>query len=167
MGLDPEGISMRKVLLISAAGVLAGQAEDDKAGRYTMMPTDGGFIRLDTQTGVTSICAKKGDAWACEAMPDAQQSMRDQITKLENENKSLKEENRQIEDTFGLGDPKKPEDGSSPPMSPDAGPPAPKAKIPTEQDVDRMFDYIEGMVKKFRERIDKMQKDDKKETTPL
>ncbi len=151
----------------SAIAVATSVAAEDKPGRYTMMPTDGGFVRLDTQTGITSFCTRKDADWACQAMPDAQQAMRDQIAKLETENKNLKEENKKIEETFGLGEPKLPETGEAPPpMSPDTGPPAPKAGVPTEKDVDRMFDYIEGMVKKFKERIDRIQKEEKP-TTPL
>ena len=33
---------------------------------------------------------------------------------------------------------------------------APKARIPSEQDVDRMFDYLEGMVRKSKERIERL-----------
>jgi hypothetical protein len=133
------------------------QAED-ASGRYTMMPAEGGFIRLDTKTGLTSICARKGSEWACDAMPDAQQKMRDEMTRLETENQRLKGEIDQMERTLGLKpDPSTPD--ANAPMSPDAPPPAPKSQIPSEQDVDRMFDYIEGMVKKFKERIERMEKD--------
>jgi hypothetical protein len=172
-----EAFAMRRPTVLwltasaaAAAAMATAATAEDTAGRYTMMPTDGGFVRLDTQTGVTSFCTRKEAAWACEAMPDAQQAMRDQMAKLEAENKDLKEENKKIEETFGLGDPKKPAPGDTepPPMSPDAGPPAPKAGVPTEKDVDRMFDYIEGMVKKFKDRLERMQKEEKdKQTTPL
>lgn len=123
-----------------------------------MMPVEGGYVRLDTRTGIASICSKRGEAWACEAMPDAQQEMRDVISRLEGENAKLKDELKQMEDTFGLSAPK-PGGPDGGPLSPDAGPPAPKAQIPSEKDVDRMFDYIEGMVRKFKERIERLDKE--------
>ena len=93
--------------------------------------------------------------------------MRDQIAKLEAENKDLKEEKQKMEESAGLG-------GSQPPAidgAPGAAgsePPAPKSTLPDEKDVDRMFDYVEGMMKKFKERIEKMQKEEKeKQGTPL
>ncbi len=130
-------------------------AEPERPGRYTMMPAEGGFIRLDTATGLTSLCTRKDGAWVCEPMADSQTSMRDELARLEAENKRLKDELRQMEETFGLSTPSP--DGGTP--NADAGPPAPKSRVPTEQDVDRLFDYIEGMVRKFRERIERMEKE--------
>lgn len=137
---------------------------EERTGRYTMMPTDGGFVRLDTETGVTSFCKQDNGLWGCEAMPDSQQKLRDDVARLEAENKALKGEMKQMEDALGLSPSGRPgPSGAAPdagqPMSPDAGPPAPKVQIPTEQDVDRMFDYIEGMVRKFKDRIERMEKD--------
>ena len=151
---------LRIAVLACAAALQTGpsHAADPPKGRYTMLPTEGGFVRLDTETGVTSICARRGDDWACEAMPDGQQALRDQIAKLEAENKRLQDEMRLMEETIGIA-PRPGEPGAAGPMSPDAGPPAPKPTIPTEKDVDRMFDYIEGMVRKFKERIERMEKD--------
>lgn len=36
-------------------------------------------------------------------------------------------------------------------------PPKPKFTLPTEQDVDRAFDYLEAMAKKIHERLDRLQ----------
>ncbi|WP_051231145.1 hypothetical protein [Kaistia adipata] len=46
-----------------------------RAGRYTMVPAEGGFVRLDTETGAVSHC-RRGDAvsggvWQCAAIPEA------------------------------------------------------------------------------------------------
>ena len=141
-----------------SAAALAGAGATDGAGRYTMMPAEGGFIRLDTVTGIMSMCARRNEAWSCEPMPDSQTAMRDELSKLEAQNKKLSEELRQMEETFGLRSPAPgPQEGGA--GAPDAGPPAPKAQIPSEKDVDQLFDYIEGMVRKFRERIERMEKE--------
>lgn len=138
----------------------AGKA-DEQAGRYAMMPTEGGFIRLDTATGVAEFCSGSGGTWSCNAMPDGQQKLRDELARLEAENKSLKDEIRHMEEMLGLTDKEEGAPSSKPgePMSPESGPPAPKSKVPTEEDVDRMFDYIEGMVRKFKERIERLDKE--------
>lgn len=43
-------------------------------GRYTMVPAEGGFVRLDTQTGTVSHCrrgdATAGSVWTCAAIPE-------------------------------------------------------------------------------------------------
>ncbi|MFV0369734.1 MAG: hypothetical protein ACK5KM_14875, partial [Hyphomicrobiaceae bacterium] len=54
----------------------------------------------------------------------------------------------------------------------DAAPPQPSGKgfnVPTEKDLDQAFDYFEGMLKKFRERLKKFEEDENKDknTVPL
>lgn len=123
-------------------------AEDARPGRYTMTPAEGGFIRLDTETGALALCAKKSEAWACEPMPDAQQSQAREVERLQAENKALKDEIRRMEDVMGLGEPK-------PGQPPVAGGERPKGglELPSEKDVDKAFDYVQRMLKKFQERM--------------
>jgi hypothetical protein len=45
-----------------------------RPGRYTMVPAEGGFVRLDTETGAVSHC-RRGDAvsggvWQCASIPE-------------------------------------------------------------------------------------------------
>lgn len=149
------------VLTIAASPVLAA---DDEAGRYSMSPADGGFVRLDRQSGAMTFCtegdvAKPDSSWNCTPMGDAQQSINDEIKRLEAENKSLKTDKQHLEEMLGMADPSKP--GST---NPDAGPnTAPPLKIPSEQDVDKAFDYFEGMMKKFRDRMKKLEETPDKE----
>ncbi len=127
----------------------AGLAADDvRPGRFTMTPADGGFLRMDTETGALALCAKKGDQWACDPMPDTQQSQSRELERLQAENKALKEEIRRMEDVMGLGDPK-------PGQPPIAGGERPKGgiELPSEKDVDKAFDYVQRMLKKFQERM--------------
>ncbi|SHG63226.1 hypothetical protein SAMN02745157_4569 [Kaistia soli DSM 19436] len=46
-----------------------------RIGRYTMVPADGGFVRLDTETGTVSHCRRESEAidspWRCAAIPEA------------------------------------------------------------------------------------------------
>jgi hypothetical protein len=129
-------------------------------GRYTMLPlNEDRFVRLDTITGVTSICRPEDQDLMCVSATDDQHVLRDKIARLEAENKHLKNEMRLMEETLGLTPPS----ADGPPMSPDTGPPAPKSQIPSEKDVDRLFDYIEGMVRKFKERVERL---DKPPTSP-
>ena len=49
-------------------------ADEAGVGRYTMVPAEGGFVRLDTQTGTVSHCrrgdAAAGSVWTCAAIPE-------------------------------------------------------------------------------------------------
>jgi hypothetical protein len=132
----------------AAPRVLA--ASDDDTGRYSMSPADGGFVRLDRKSGAMTFCTKTESAWNCSPMGDAQQSTNAEIERLQAENKDLKTGKRNLEDMLGMADPDKP-------RAPETGSTAPPMKVPSEQDVDQAFDYIEGMVKKFRERMKKLE----------
>jgi hypothetical protein len=139
------------VLLVGAA-VAAGPAlsGDDKPGRYTMTPTDGGVLKLDTVTGAVSLCTKTADDWACKPTKDGEQVMRREIDGLKSEIDVLKDQLTKMEEIAGIGDPNK--DGPRPQS---------KAELPTEKDVDQAFDYFERMVKKLRERLNKIERDGK------
>ena len=85
-------------------------AAQDRPGRYAMSPVEGGFARLDTETGQMSICRDQKDAggvqsWACQPMADPGGGD-DRARKLEAENKELRAEIRRMEDQLGLNGPK-------------------------------------------------------------
>lgn len=37
-------------------------------GRFQLAPAEGGFIRLDTETGETAFCQAEDDGWICEGL---------------------------------------------------------------------------------------------------
>jgi len=55
------------------------------------------------------------------------------------------------------------------PELPDETGPTTKFELPSEKDVDRAFDYLEGMLSKLRERMEKLEKQHhgRGEGTPL
>ena len=149
-----------------AVAVAAENPSQNQSGRFTMSPAgDGAFIRLDTQTGVMALCKQDRSDWTCRAMPDATNKMNDEIASLKAENKQLKDEIQQMEETFGLNGPPAPGAGSggAPAITP------PGFKLPSEQDVDKALDYVERMIKKFRDRFRKLEQAERPEpeTTPL
>lgn len=156
--------------IIAAAVAVAGlglsnvtACAEDASGRYTMTPTDGGgFIRLDTQTGAMSICSGKEGEWACRAMPDDQKKLQETIDRLAEENRELKAENRRLEDVMGLN-PDKRAEGTNPSEPGPQGSPKEGFKLPSEKDLDQAFDYFEGMLKKFRDRLKKLEEEDKRD----
>lgn len=134
------------------AGATASIAETtrttaDPKGRYSMSPVDGGFLRLDTETGAVALCIKKDTAWACEPVKDGSGSP----AELEAENKALKDRVKALEDSKA---PHPPVTGNEYPTEPPGGS---VSQLPTEEEVDKAFDYIEGMYKKLRDRIKKFE----------
>ena len=138
------------VVSLVALSLLAGPclAAEEGGGRYTMTPmtpTDNGVVRLDTQTGVMALCTGSDGHWSCQDMNDSQRTLTSEIDKLRAENKSLKEQVEQMEQTLGLAE-----------GGPDAPKPPGKFTLPTEEDVDTAFDYLERMLKKLQGRMEKL-----------
>jgi hypothetical protein len=131
-------------------------AAEESGGRYSMSPTEGGVVRLDTQTGAMALCSRKDDRWACEDMNDSQRALMSEIDKLKAENKSLKDQVDHLEETLGLGN-----------NSDDEPKPGTKLTLPSEEDVDKAFDYFETMLKKLRERMQRLEEEHGKEGKAL
>ena len=136
-------IAARALLLAAAGASLTVCAAADPAvetkGRYTMTPVEGGFMRLDTETGAVSLCTRKADAWSCEPVTDKSTS-NDDKARLEAENKDLKDRIKALEGSNAATEP-----------------PGSVSKLPTEKEVDEALDYVERMYKKFRDRIQKLE----------
>lgn len=177
MTIHPSKRRFTTAVLVTAAlwnaGAMApkaaGAATEAVAGRYTMKETEDGFIRLDTQTGAMSLCKKQNDDFACQLIPESQDRIQAKLEDLARENKQLRAEIERLEKHFGIGPDS--DTGSAPGQEQnDLAPPAGQGRlqIPSEKDVDQLFDYVEGMLKKFRERIERLEKHSEgKEETPL
>lgn len=141
------------LIVLSAASAYA----EDTPGRFSMSPTEGGFVRLDRETGDMAFCKRAADGgWACEAMADSQQAMRREMDRLRDENEALRQGGRSASRNPPSGEP-------------DLEPPPGESKIPipTEQDVDKLFDYVEGMAKKLKERFKRLEEQNSDKGTPL
>jgi hypothetical protein len=94
--------------------------------------------------------------------------LKKRVEELEGEKRALEAEKRLREGPSHdgpLGGPvAKAPDPANPPAG-DTVPPAPPGDlpVPNERDVDKLFDYVEGMVKKFKERIDRLEREAKKQ----
>jgi hypothetical protein len=143
-------------MAIGLASATYAAAQDSAAGRYTMHKTEDGFVRLDTQTGAVSLCRKEANAWSCRDIADATPPQTEDnggtesndVTQLRRENRALREEITRLEELLGLRDPP-------------AGEPQKRHgfKLPTEKDVDQAFDYFESMLRKFQERLKRLEKE--------
>lgn len=144
MSKDLRSLVRGAVCALTAISASSALAADEPAGRYSMSPAEGGgVIRLDRETGAMSLCTGKEGEWTCKP----------------------------IHEKAPTSAPTPQADATPPDQAPnDAAPPAPPGdlKMPTERDVDQLFDYVEGMVKKFKERIERLEEEAKKEpATPL
>lgn len=55
-----------------------------------MSPTQGGFLRLDRETGAVSFCAVENGLSLCRVGADERAALEDEIAKLRRENAELK-----------------------------------------------------------------------------
>ena len=150
-------LALTGALALAFGAAIAGpaSASEEKSGRYTMTPADGGVLKLDTVTGAVSLCTRAGDDWSCKLTKDGEVALRKEIDGLKAEIEVLKDQLTKTEEIAGLGDPDKQGNHSSG-----------KTQLPTEKDVDQAFDYFERMVKKLRERLNKIE-GEHKPGTPL
>ena len=117
-------------------------------GRYSMAPAEGGgFIRLDTATGEMTLCRRRDGGWRCEPIGDAARDM-------QKENERLREENEDLRAEDGRRGPPGERRGHDD-LLPEDGRPGGQRQfnLPSEQDVDQAFNYIERMLRKFKDRL--------------
>ncbi|MDB5515429.1 MAG: hypothetical protein JWQ17_2187 [Tardiphaga sp.] len=151
-----------------AIGCLAGSAAvaqsmpDTENGRYALSPVANGMLRLDTRTGVTSICSDKGTGWACYAMPDERAAFDQEIGRLQKDNEALKAQLAQREPTV-TGKIDEPLPKTDPLKKPDPKVAEGERKIeiplPSDRDMDRMMAFVEQAWRRLVEMANRMQKD--------
>jgi hypothetical protein len=134
------------LLAFAFASAAAADTADNSVGRFTMSPVDGGFLRLDKQTGSVAMCARTGTTWGCTPVEDHTPAAAEmELSKLEQENKDLKDRIKALEETLE----------TKPPLN---GPPGGKVQLPTDQEVDQALDYLERVYKKVRDRMKDLDK---------
>jgi hypothetical protein len=135
------------LIALALASTAVADTLDNSSGRFTMAPVEGGFLRLDKQTGAVAMCSATGTAWACAPVEDRTNAAAapNDLSRLEQENRDLKDRLKALEDNAE----------AKPPFD---GPPGGKAQLPTEEEVDQALDYLERVYKKVRERIKDLDK---------
>lgn len=116
------------------------------AGRFTMTPVEGGFLRLDSVTGAVSLCARKAGALSCDAVPDDRKAMQSTLDRLTLENQDLRRE---------LAELQKMVDKSLDGPAGEAQKPKPRLELPSEEDIDKALSTVDRLLEKFRRLIEK------------
>jgi hypothetical protein len=163
----PNALRSGRSLLLSSFAIVAAlpawAAGEDTPGRYTMSPAEGGIIRLDRETGAMSFCTGAEGNWSCKDMAETESALKQRVEQLEAEKRAHDAE-KELRGAPQPGPSAAAPDAAAP-LPGEAAPPPPPGDlpIPNERDVDKLFDYVEGMVKKFKERIDRLEREAKKE----
>ena len=155
-----QSFTLLAVLVTAGAAVAQTTMPPQTTGRFTMHPADGGMLRLDTETGTMSMCKSQtggqaGGQWTCQSLPDERAALDKEIVRLAQENKDLQGAVKRLEDLAGIPSETKP------------GQRADKPKLPTPDDVDKAMTYLQGMLKKFKEKLRDFEDLDGKRTEKL
>lgn len=134
------------VAVIAALALLGGGAAaqpappDSESGRFIVRSFDDGVIRIDRESGATSVCRQDADGWACRAVPDEREALEDEIARLAQDNAELAARIGELEDQLASGEspPGAPRDDEE--RTPD---------LPSEAEIDRMMDSFERMMRRF------------------
>ena len=119
--------------LLAAALTWTALAEDGD-GRYRMLPTAEGFLKLDTRSGAVSECKRGPDRYQCRFVPDEQGALQAEIDRLADENAALKERLAK----------------AGPPLSDRPGESTkPSPILPRDEEVDRALGYMERFLRRF------------------
>ena len=94
-------------------------------GRYVLEKVEQGFLRLDSVTGVMSLCSAPSGVWECKAVKDEGLDGNEELLRLRAENEQLKTRIAELEK------------GGAP------------TKLPSDQEVDRMMDIFGKMFDRF------------------
>jgi hypothetical protein len=62
------------------------------SARFSFAPADGGYLRLDSQSGQVSMCSQRTAGWACQLVPDDRAAFDAEIARLQTEIGRLKSE---------------------------------------------------------------------------
>ena len=142
------------VLLVSvvAFAMLVGAAPEaeERGGRFVMTPVEGGFLRMDTQTGAVSMCQRTSGKWACEAVADDRRAPESDLDRLRAENRELSSTVRRLEDMLAQPD------GEGRDRRAEKGP---RLQLPSEEEVDRALGYMQRLMRKFRDKMRELESD--------
>lgn len=156
-------VALGATFLLSPAGA---EPPSPGAGRYELQPAEGGFVRLDRETGATAFCAAKGDGYACSPAADAGSSHDktflekappdgDAVARLEARVAALEAQIKTLS---------RPVPGLPPvpPLPPEtATPKDPRAgELPSDDQIDRFANMVERMVRRLKKLGEDLAKDD-------
>jgi len=118
-------------------------------GRFSFKRVEGGFLRLDSQTGQVALCSARVAGWACEMVPEDRAALDKEIGRLQDEVTDLKQQLAAVHEP-------------PPPRPPaDLSPPAEKRDDAAQlrEDMDRARSAFENAWRRLVDMIVNFQKD--------
>jgi len=123
--------------LLVAIPALAAAQQADPSPRYSMTPTQGGVIRLDTQTGQISTCLRGEAGLICRSAADERREYEDEIGRLARENAELRGK-----------------------LAAGAGSRRDTLRLPSDEEIDQAFGFFDRMTRRFRNLVETWRRED-------
>jgi len=117
----------------ASPGVAQDKPADSRDGRYTMTPAPNGFLRLDTRTGVVSLCTLRDGNVTCASSADERGALETEIARLSKENAELRERLAQVTQRGGQAQ----EQSSG------------RGRLPDSQEMDRALGFAETFMRRM------------------
>ena len=132
----------------------------DEPGRFRFATVEDGLMRLDTQTGAVSHCARRPAGWSCEAVPDDRAALEGEIKRLAGENEKLAARiatlHKDLEAARTGPPPVPPQTVPNPARPPAVSPPPTGRELPSDAEIDRMMSVAEKMFRRFLSMVDRL-----------
>ena len=114
------------------------------APNYELKPVEGGFLRLDRNSGLTAFCRPAGEGYACRPTAEDGKAETALIAELEKRVAALEQRVKELG-----GDP-----GPAQATKRD-----PTLDLPSDEQVDRVATFLERALKRFKQLATDMQKE--------
>lgn len=133
----PATILAFAIALSSSSAFAQPPSAPNDAWRFKLQKVDGGFLRLDAQTGQVSFCREKESNWTCETVADDRAALEDEIKRLNDRIAALEKQRND---------------------------PAERFRTPSDQEIDQVMGFFEKMMKRFRGVVENLKKEWESET---
>lgn len=140
-------------LALAPIAAAAEGGPDIDGDRYLIEKTAKGYLRLDKSTGAISFCNERDGGWSCMMAADDRRAFEEELERLQTENAKLREKLAARES----GEPKV--ENFTPPKEVAPKAEGKKDEVPTDEDLDRVMNFAEKMMRRFFDMVDRLQKD--------
>ncbi len=149
------------IVLVAIASFAPGKSLAHETGRYALVETEDGVLRLDREQGSITSCKNIDSKWVCKPVDEPDLSSLDtsdpgKVARLQRENKQLRE---QIKDLEAIQ--KYKPDGSLESEE------KRKLKLPSDEEIDEALSYMERLIRKFGGTIKRLKEENKQEGEEL
>lgn len=107
-------------------------ASPNDSWRFKLQKVEGGFLRLDSQTGQVSFCRERESAWSCETVADDRAALEAEIRRLTDRIAALERQTNEPGNRF---------------------------RAPSDQEIEQVMGFFEKVMKRFRGVVENLKKE--------